>query len=212
VRGEEKTMELETIVLDREQAKEKWQEAMVAEKAEKKAGVRKYLGEMRRAYYYLKKGNKVLDFFETVKATGLNADGDPKLAIVAIDASKCHFQKTNPGGGTYSRPSNGWRDRGFQSGFNAIHLPANTFVDWPYRDTVNKWDMLRKDIESPTPIIPPKYQNKGEHLIVMWEVEHWQPVGEKGPRLLRRISRNLFVIYGHWNTTKLERAIIRGRL
>jgi len=204
-------MELETIVLDREQAKEKWQEAMLAEKVEKKAGVRKYLGEMRRAYYYLKKGNKVLDFFETVKTTGLNTDGDPKLAIVPIDASRCHFTKTTPGAGTYSRPSNGWRDRQFKSGPNAIHLPGNTFAAWPTTDQ-RQWDIARRDIEAPTPVIPPKYQNKGEHLFVMWEVEHWQPVAPKDPLLLRRITKNLFVIYGHWNTTKLERAIIRGRL
>ena len=102
-------MDLETIILDREQAKEKWREYIEAEKIEKKAGVHKALQEMRRAFYYLKKGHKIVDFFETVKVTGLNEDGDPKLAIVPIESPKCHFTKVNPGRGTYSRPSNGWR-------------------------------------------------------------------------------------------------------
>jgi len=203
-------MELETIVLDKEQAREKWREYIEAEKTEKRTGVRNYLRDMRRAYYYLKKGQKVLDFFETVKKVGLNADSDPKLAITPVESSWCQFKKARPGRGTYSRPTNSWRDRS-ALGVQSIQLPENTFPAWPTQ-TQQEWDIARAEIRSPAPVIPAKYQNKGEHLYLMWEVEKWEPMPAKDPLLLRRITKNLFVIYGHWNTTKLERAIVRGRL
>jgi len=200
-------MELETIVMDRETAKEKWQEAIVAEKNERKSAARKALSDMRRAFYYLKKGHKIVDLFETMKLAGLNAEGDPKLAIVETKASQCQFHRENPGRGQYLNPGmRNWRQRRESNG--AIFLPANTFPVWPD----NKIGWQTRDIMSPAPAIPPKYQTNAEHLFLLWEVEHWQPIAARDPLLLRRISRNLFVIYGHWNTTKLERAIIRGRL
>lgn len=198
-------MELETIVMDPETAKTKWQQAIEATKVEQKSAARKALNDMRRAYYYLKKGHKIVDLFETLKLTGLNEDGDPKLAIVETSAQSCQFHRDNPGRGNYFAPTRSWRTR--MNG-NAVVLPDNTFPVWP--DAKISW--TARDIVSPTPAIPPKYARKGEHLYLMWEVQHWQPLAARDPLLLRRISRNLFVIYGHWNTTKLERAIIRGRL
>ena len=121
-------------------------------------------------------------------------------------------KKENPGRGVFSRPSNGWKDRP-ATRKTAIRLPDNTFPAWPARDPVHPtWDLMRKSIEAPTPVIPPKHIQKGDHLYLLWEVEHWIPAAPKDPLLLRRITNNLFVIYAHWNTTKLERAIIRGRL
>jgi hypothetical protein len=199
-------MDLETIVMDKETAKEKWQEAIVAEKNERKSAARKALHDMRRAFYYLKKGHKILDLFETLKIVGLNADGDPKVAIVETKASTCQFHRENPGRGQYMPPGLGWRQQTEHNGL--IIVPENTFPVWPG----NKIGWQSRDITSPAPAIPPKYQTTAEHLYLLWEVEHWQPIAARDPLLLRRISRNLFVIYGHWNTTKLERAIIRGRL
>ena len=206
-------MTLETIQIPKEEAAEKWKEAIENQKLNKKAELNSYLRDMRRAYYYLKKGHKILDLFETLKTTGLNADGDPKLAIVSIESKTCLFRKEDPGRGIYYRDTNGriasWK---VENQADSIKLPDNTFGPWP-RTPNRQWNEInRPRLSSPTPVIPPNKMQNGEQLYIMWEVEHWTPIAPKDPLLLRRITKNLFVIYAHWNTTKLERAIIRGRL
>jgi len=60
------------------------------------------------------------------------------------------------------------------------------------------------------PPIPVSKRDKNlKNYYVLWEVEDWQKV-PKDPLLLKRITKNLFILIDKWNLTKLEQAIIRG--
>lgn len=43
-------------------------------------------------------------------------------------------------------------------------------------------------------------------------VEKWKPVPPRDPILVKRLTPNLFGVLATWDLTKLERAVIRGRI
>ena len=198
--------QLEVMSLDRETATEKWKEYLQAEKKSSEAHIR----DLKKAYYELSKGHKILDFFETVKKLPLNKDGDPSVAIAPANHKTCLFHKDRNGAGSYGvRNGRGWR----ASNHWEVILPDHTFPNWPTSDSQN-WNIVRDTLETSVPIVPAKYLPKAGlgNRFILWEVDKWVLAAPKDPLLLRRITANLFAIEAKWSLSKLERAIIRGRI
>lgn len=199
------TSELETYTLEPSVALEKWKEYV---KVEKETSAQ-HIKDLKKAYYALSKGKRVIDVFETVKRVGLNQDAEPALAIAPITAKTCEFKKTKPGSGHYGiRSGRGWRAKNHWE----LSLPVNTFPTWPSEEG-RSYNLLREQIQSTVPIIPAQHMPKStNHRYILYEVEHWTPAAPKDPILLYRLTSNLFAIEAKWSLSKLERAIIRGRL
>jgi hypothetical protein len=166
-----------------------------------------YLKEMKVLYNTLKSGRKVIDIYEAFKKVGVNTKGEPRLAIAPADFRVVRFTKASNGSGSFHKDS--WNYS--TSKFNYIHLPDGTFPEWK-KEEGSDWNIENKDISTKVPTIPAKYFPKGKlsNYWILWEAEDWKDV-TKDPMLLRRITRNLFVVLAVWNLTPLERALIRGR-
>lgn len=173
----------------------------------------KHLKIAARAYFHMKQGRGVLDVFTAIKKAGLNKQGEPRLAIAPSDSIKGFFEKRYSDqyeDKYYTRlnPRDRWSKVRAQS---EVKLPAGTFASpWPREDG----GPIRRFISSPTPTVPPKLLPPG-HLsgyFTMWEVDEWTSEPPVDPILLKRISPNLFIVLGSWDTTPLERSILRGMI
>jgi hypothetical protein len=96
---------------------------------------------------------------------------------------------------------NGWRGKIFVD----IKFP-------PIPDGIlGQWDH-EKVLKTIVPKIPASLRPKGDlnKYYILWEVEKWQAV-PKDPYLLKRLTKNMFVILAGWDLTELERSVIAGR-
>lgn len=201
---------LETITLDKETAKTKYLEALEAEKVNKA----KHLTDLKKVYWQLAKGNKIIDLFETLKKLPLNADGDPAIGIAPLQARTCFFEKLDDGGGIFG----GERIAFWKHKPGEIRLPAKTFGPWQAEKFTNEYGthvrLKNKSLQAPVPVVPPQHADllTASDMYIIFDTPKWQPAPPDDPIIARRITANLFAIQAKWNLSKIEKAIIRGRL
>jgi hypothetical protein len=175
--------------------------------------------DQRKVYGHMTHGGKVVDVPESFKKIGLNADGDPKLAICRADAKVCWARKRDDGSIKFQAERLNYK---VVKSNGDIVLPAKTFT-WPIIEAPANWNpnvmvkqIKRQEIKAPVPIIPANLLGVVKHNLanyhILWEVETWEPIPPKDPILLRQLTPNLFAVLATWDLTELERAIIRGRL
>jgi len=166
-----------------------------------------YLKEMKALYNTIKSGRKVIDIYEAFKRAGVNDKGEPRLAIAPASFTEVRFTKSIGGSGSFHKSSWSYPI----SKATCVYLPDGTYPEWKKEEGSN-WNIDKKDIDTKVPTIPARYFPKGKlkNFWILWEAEDWKDV-TKDPMLLRRITRNLFVVLAVWNLTPLERALIRGR-
>jgi hypothetical protein len=176
--------------------------------------------DMLKVYGHLQHGKKIIDIFESFKKAGVNADGDPKLAICRADAKECFCQKHEDGSAIFSTDSNINHRDIVRKTLLDIKLPARTF-QWQKKDPAGSWprywNIKNEKIKTLVPIIPAKILvNEVKVLLrnfhILWEVDEWKPIPPKDPILLKQLTPNLFGVLATWNLSKLEQAIIRGRI
>ena len=195
-------MRLKAITMPRERAEREWKAYLALLKTRKET----YLKELKQAYYHMKKGRKILDIYEVFKATGVNENEEPKLAVAPADVKEVFFEKRNPGAGVFTDdPWKRWNRR-------AVRLPDNTFPEWT-RDGQYDWQIKDEKLKTTVPIIPAPFVPEGKlsNYFLLYEVDRWELAPPRDPILLRRISRNIFAVLACWRLTKLERAVIYGR-
>jgi len=201
-------MNISTITVDKEEARVHYQEYLDATKVRKE----KYVEELKNLYRYLSQGAKVLDIYEAFKQSGVNENGEPKLAIAPANVKEIYFNKESLGGGHFSEGQ--WADR------YSVALPSRTFSDWKglaKEEVDHEWEIgrpARPHIIAKVPIIPVMLLPESKSLngyYILFEVEEWNemPVA-KDPYLLRRINANAFVVLAEWDVTDVELAIMRG--
>src|SRR3990167_2393022 len=142
-------MDVATISMPEDEADKHYREYLEVAKTRKE----KYLDDLKKVYYALKKGKKVIDIYEAFKVTGVNDAGEPKLAISLADKKIVLFKKEIRGGGMFT-DENGqsWRERVVD-----VRLPAETFTPWAKKDgtiATQSWEIERRDIETKVPLIP----------------------------------------------------------
>lgn len=194
-----------TITMPKEQAKVFYEEYLNAVKTRKE----KYVKELKQVYYHLSRGNKVLDIYEVFKKSGVNKQGEPKLAIARADSNRVEFTKGELGAGRFKGRTNAYD----------VDLPTSTFPKWKRNWSTDNWQnkkrlqIVRPEISTKVPIVPAHLLPEGEldNYFVLWEVSSWEPMPVyKDPFLLKRINANAFVVLAEWDLTPVEQAIIRG--
>lgn len=205
-----KLQQLETIQVSKEEAHEKWQECITATKKHNS----QHLKDLKKVYYHLKSGKKVVDIYNIFKKFGLNEDGDPKLAICKADAKVCYASKQRDGSIRFRITESTW----YAKASDSIDLPKETFdftiVRKQEPNGYISERVHRPDIKTSVPIVPADKMPESalKNFYILWDVKKWELAPPKDPLLLRKLTANLFLIEAKWGLTKLERAVIRGRL
>jgi hypothetical protein len=207
-------MKLELLQMPKKQAEEEYQ-AYVKALEQKKFENLQYLQQLKTIYSHLRHGKKIIDAYQAFKKEGLNADGDPLIAICRADSKTVHFTKMDKGAGKFS-----YTER-WKSYADDVILPEQTYPSWLNETVPDQWvkggyitRVKNERLQAPVPLIPARLLPNGslERYHILWEVEKWKPEPPRDPILLRRLSGNLFVVLATWDLTEIERTVMRGSL
>lgn len=194
-------MQVETISVDREKARELYRD------------YKKHVhwsepidDEIRRAYRLIAQGRVIIKALESIKNAGVNEEGYPKLAICRADVEGARVDIHQNGAATmtdderisWGRPRNASPQRWF---------------DWP----AGSFQVTRRTTTralARIPVIPihlrPRRGLQNYH--VLWEAE-WHPVPPRDPYLLRRIGiGDMWMVVAAWDLTEVERAAMAARI
>lgn len=196
-------MQVETFREVKALASVKWREYRDAEK--KTQGKEPIYGDLKKMYWHIMHGKALCDIAEVIKAGGVHDNHHPKLAICCATSKKVNCEYYQSGKVRFIGNNVGWRDKmGFVELTDA--LPTYRFSDG------NGWRSLT--LEAPVPMIPPNCRPEvltDQHFI-LWEVDKWEMIPPTDPYLLRRITKNIFVVEAQWDLTPLEKAAMAGRM
>ena len=198
----EKEPDLKCIEMTKEEAQKEWEEYREVLRDRKE----KYLEDMYSCLSQMRRGRKIIDLFEVMKEVGVNEKQQPKLAIAKADESNVTFHKKEQGRGTF--------ESGRES--NYIWLPEKTFPEWNKikPNEAHSWqnEFIEERLRAKVPIVPAHFLPRGSlnGYYLLWEVDDWE-VLPKDPILLKRITKNLFAVFGAWDLTPLEQAIMKDK-
>ena len=214
-------MNVSQISVDRVKAEQEYRAYSDAVKRNKSAA---YLVDLKTAYGHMRRGHPVLDVWQSFAETGVDAAGDPKVAISRADWPEVVLTKFGD--------RNHSTDHNFQAIFSKEarwphrHWRSNKMTDISQDDVtvpMGTWKFMldergevsRSSIKTKVPIIPARFvpPHGLSNYHILWEVEKWDVVTPpRDPLLLKRVSPNVFVVLAAWELTDLERAVIRGRI
>ena len=197
-------MNVNTLVISEEEALFKLDEYKALQGRQR----REEDDQLQSLYASISKGARVLNLRAAFQQTGLNANGQPKLAIARANWRDVHFRpraamgknfvswSVVDGAGGFS-PHRNWN---CLASVQNLWLPGGTFDDLK---------LTRQGLKSPVPHIPPACRPKfGLHNYhILFEVEEWQTY-PTDPFLLRRISGMLFMVEAEWDLTPLEAELL----
>lgn len=211
-------MQVEKLAIPKRKAEEEFQALKVAFKQNTKLRREEIRQDLKKVYGFLRHGKKILDIYESFKNAGLNEKGEPKLAIVRADSKTVLCERNTDGSvnflhdrGKKETFRSRWKLRGDK---NDVKLPPKTF-EWLKEFNSLYWS--NRSLTTIVPIIPAKILVKEVKVLlknfhILWEVEEWKPAPPHDPILLKKLTPNLYGVLATWNLTKLERAVIRGRI
>lgn len=198
-------MDITTISMSKKKASEVYEKYLEVVKTRKE----EYLEDLKKVYHALRQGKKVIDIYEAFEKTGVNEDGEPKLAISLADQKTVTFVKESGGGGIFVRDGQDFRWYGEKVA--DVRLPGDTFPEW---ETNKDDDIKRQFVSTNVPVVPAHLLPTGKlsRYYLLWEVDEWREIAKaKDPFLLRRINANTFIVFAAWDLTPVEQILMRGR-
>lgn len=192
-------METERVFLDRNKARELYRAYKTHRHYDKPMD-----DEIRRAYQLLAQGRLVIQAIASIKAAGVNDDGQPKLAIARADeeGELCYVRINSHGGGHMSTATQWWPRQNCR---RTVRFPNDTFPPGT---------KFRTTAAAIVPVIPAHFRPKRglANYHILWEAE-WQKLPPHDPYLLRRIGKaDLWLVVAMWDLTEVERAVLAGRI
>ncbi len=182
-------MKVERIVVDKEKARELYQE--YKKHQHYSAPIDQ---EIQRTYKVLAQGRTVIQAIKSIEVAGLGPDKMPLLAIAKATAKVCYW-RTHTGYGVFSSDERWARAKSKQ--FSA-KIAAVTSGHPEGRAVV--------------PLVPIHLRPKRglENYHILWEAD-WQAI-PKDPYLLRRIGGDMWLVVAAWDLTEVERAAMAHRV
>lgn len=196
------TMQTERLVLDRAKARELWQQYKSHQHYSTPIDL-----EVQRAYKLIAQGRVVIKALESIKASGADEHGLPRLAIVRADAKDCFF-RVSPDGSAVFSAVDGWGTSHWHRR-HRVPMPVGSFPGAAARRP-NQWGAAKANV----PLVPihlrPKRGLANYHIL--FEAE-WEPVPPRDPMLLRRIGKgDMWLVVAAWDLTEIERAAMAARI
>lgn len=203
-------MDVKKITISKEEAKQEYEKYLEIVKVHKE----RIYEDLKKAYHALSQGNQVIDIFTAFKKTGVNEQGEPKLAISLAGEREVFFHKQDGGAGRFSDRESRWNGT-----IADVALPDGTFKRWETeKATYGGLRIKRQSIVTKVPPVPAEFVPERGNLnnyYVLWEVDEWVEseavAAAKDPILLRRINANTFIVFAAWDLTPVEQSIMRGR-
>lgn len=224
-------MELQTITMDRNEARQRFLEYRRALREARHDELRAEDEQIMRAYREAAKGAQLIRLNDVLKAGGVqttevaetqwNADRRrtertgrmlvaqlPKLAVARADVTEVFCRGIGMSGSVrfdYDRqwrPDHHTRHR-FDVASGTFDVPALAAGRWPQ-------EMVAMAPTIP-PALRPKHHLRNYHLL--WEAE-WKkpsrPAPPVDPALLQHVGGDLYAVLAVWDLTPLERAVLAG--
>lgn len=157
--------------------------------------------EIKRAYRHIAQGRVIIQALESIRLSGLDALGFPKLALARADQKTQHVAMRADGSATMSPQR--WRSSRSKLKPTAFEFARDTF---PRRSNLYG--------EAIVPLIPIHQRPKRglENYHVLWEAD-WKMAVPIDPMLLRRLGRgDLWLVLAQWDLTEVERAALSTRV
>lgn len=169
--------------------------------------------ECMRAYQFLALGRLVIQALESVKAAGVNEEGEgrgfPKLALCRADALSCtcfvgyHGNCTMMPDGASARFR--WRDHAQLNWRKVMSWPDGTFPS-------NRSVRPRAVALVPTPPLHLRPKRGLANYHILWEAD-WTKTPPGDPLLLRRIGQaDLWLVVCQWDLSPVEKAALATRV
>lgn len=205
-------MQLDTITMDPDVARAKVKEYRDANREKANAED----AAIARGYLHAAEGRPLIRLTEAMKAGGLDGNGLPRLAVAQADHPWCYLAATALSQDTVQMTMIAARDqRQARDRWYRPTAASSMAFDYPFgerRRSLSMWDGVRSQV----PIVPPGLRPRvgGLHLYhVLWEVEEWaqEPRPPGDPALIRQVAGDLWAVFGVWDLTDLERAVLSGR-
>lgn len=185
----------------RSTATEKWKEYTKAARAYKDPVYK----DLQKVYNQVKNGQKVIDIGKVIAKGGVHKDIKPRLAIAKIGWKTVECTYYEDGSVTFSYPQS-WQRR------SKIHDVILSKI-LPLFKTGIQWQNAQK-LQAPVPPVPPRFLPKKltDDYYILWEVDEWKMIPPTDPYLLRRITKNMFVVLAGWDLTEIEKSVMAGRM
>jgi hypothetical protein len=204
--AKEMTMNVETITMEPEVARQAFRDYRAAVKLNRDDRRRREDEQMAAAYKAASKGLAVLDLHHVMKQAGVLESGYPVLAIAKADLEHIRVDMHQDGGAVFHDVAMA----SYRRSRRRVAFPTDTFPRWTWSDRVNRW---RSGTTALVPTIPPalrpKHALSGYHIL--WEAV-WEPAPPVDPLLLKHLGGALYAVLAAWDLTKIEQAVLRGRL
>jgi len=190
-------MEVDMLTEEKEAATLKYKEYLQASKTCRD----KTYDDLKKVYNQIRKGKSVIDITDAIRRGGVRENFHPNLAIARANSKEVRCIYSRNGDVQYRSSDNVWRFRK---------------SDVEIKDCLKKWNgsPWELDLKAPTPIIPPRLRpvSLTEDYYILWEVDTWTPMPSRDPYLLKRITKNLFVVCAAWDLTDIEMRVMAGRI
>lgn len=197
-------MNVETITMDRDEAREKLAEYREWLTRRDDAEYERLVD----AYAALARGTPLLSLSNVIAHAPRDEKLRPRLAIARADRRQVTYQRWGGGTEIFTTPKSRY---GRSPNDSRIEIPVIPGV-------------TPQGVESPiegyalVPIVPPVVrQDRALHnYLILWEVERWadrprSSTPDRDPYLLRRIGDDLFAVIEEWDLTPIERAVMADR-
>lgn len=170
---------------------------------------------LKKAYYAMSKGLKLLNIRQAFFNCGLFNDNQlPMLAIAKAHWGHAHLdvnsQEVSFNNGLSS----------YAKGFEVIKYPSTTFSPdlWDYRrrEAVRERlgvKFLRASGRAVVPSIPARFRPDGDlsQYHILWE-PIWEPTPPGDPILMKHLHGDFFVVLAQWDLTAIEKAALYARI
>lgn len=168
--------------------------------------------DLQKIYNQVKGGQKVVDIHKVIGKGGVHDNFHPKLAIAKATNKKVWCRYEQNGDVRYTN-ENEWKVLKPD-----IVLPKCMPEIPKEKLPVNRWNSTVRqghfNLIAPVPLIPAKLRPKTltDDYYILWEVDVWQMIPPTDPYLLRRITKNMFVVLAGWDLTEIEKSAMAGRM
>lgn len=166
--------------------------------------------DLKKIYFQVYKGNKVIDIGKVIAKGGVHENFHPRLAIAKATNKKVWCRYDENGDVQFTNQQSGWKTFACDVILHKC-LPAIPKEKLP---TVGQWRDSRFQLTAPVPLIPAKLRptKLTDDYYILWEVDVWQMIPPTDPYLLRRITKNMFVVVAGWDLTDIEKSAMAGRM
>ena len=193
-------MELATLEVSRDEARERLAEYEVAVRRDRNAQDE----AIAMGYRAIARGMPLILLSQTVAAGGYHDNGMPKIAVVRADARECHGYWD--GGDVIFSDQEVTSQRMNRGALVGQHTVRVSLPGRP-RSEHNYWRAARTIV----PLVPPRHRPKLGRLRsrhILWEVEEWRRVPPVDPALIKHIRGDLWAVLSTWDLTPVERAVL----